>query len=119
VLVRRRIQTPSDATVLSVVQPEGEVVLGASPPARHRRWRAGRVQTAGRQSPPASNVGSASAADAARRRLVPGRSGAKGRGQSPSASRSASQAMPQRPAGRELALRLFLPRGAADAARRP
>jgi hypothetical protein len=34
VLVRRRIQTPSDATVLSVVQPEGEVVLGASPPAR-------------------------------------------------------------------------------------
>src|SRR5829696_3434306 len=33
-LVRRRIQTPSDATVLSVVQPEGEVVLGASPPAR-------------------------------------------------------------------------------------
>src|SRR6185436_4742941 len=36
-LVRRRIQTPSDATVLSVVQPEGEVVLGASPPARHLR----------------------------------------------------------------------------------
>src|SRR5262249_48519621 len=34
-LVRRRIQTPSDATVLSVVQPEGEVVLGASPLARH------------------------------------------------------------------------------------
>src|SRR5437870_7545632 len=34
VLVRRRIQPPSDATVLSVVQPEGEVVLGASPPAR-------------------------------------------------------------------------------------
>jgi hypothetical protein len=34
VLVRRRIQTPSDAKVLSVVQPEGEVVLGASPPAR-------------------------------------------------------------------------------------
>ena len=33
-LVRRRIQTPSDAKVLSVVQPEGEVVLGASPPAR-------------------------------------------------------------------------------------
>src|SRR6478672_11020240 len=33
-LVRRRIQTPSDATVLSVVQPEGEVVLGASPLAR-------------------------------------------------------------------------------------
>jgi hypothetical protein len=35
VLVRRRIQTPSVASVLSVVQPEGEVVLGASPPARH------------------------------------------------------------------------------------
>src|SRR6266540_3803119 len=35
-LVRRRIQTPSDATVLSVVQPEGEVVLGASPPARRK-----------------------------------------------------------------------------------
>ncbi|MGZ8707843.1 MAG: hypothetical protein ACXW0R_10730 [Gaiellaceae bacterium] len=33
-LVRRRIQTPSDAMVLSVVQPEEEVVLGASPPAR-------------------------------------------------------------------------------------
>ena len=33
-LVRRRIQTPSDAAVLSVVQPEEEVVLGASPPAR-------------------------------------------------------------------------------------
>ena len=38
-LVRRRIQTPSVATVLSVVQPEGEVVLGASPPAR--RFAAG------------------------------------------------------------------------------
>src|SRR5205085_12277232 len=34
VLVRRRIQTPSDREVLSVVQPDGEVVLGASPPAR-------------------------------------------------------------------------------------
>jgi hypothetical protein len=34
VLVRRRIQTPSDVKVLSVVQPEEEVVLGASPPAR-------------------------------------------------------------------------------------
>ncbi len=32
--VRRRIQTPSDATVLNAVQPEEEVVLGASPPAR-------------------------------------------------------------------------------------
>src|SRR5437588_13078176 len=53
-LVRRRIQTPSDATVLSVVQPEGEVVLGASPPARHRRWRAVRAGTAVRQSRPAS-----------------------------------------------------------------
>ena len=38
-LVRRRIQTPSDAKVLSVVQPEGEVVLGASPPARLHRVR--------------------------------------------------------------------------------
>jgi len=43
VLVRRRIQTPSDATVLSVVQPEGEVVLGASPPARRLRRRADRA----------------------------------------------------------------------------
>ena len=33
-LARRRIQTPSDAKVLSMVQPEEEVVLGASPPAR-------------------------------------------------------------------------------------
>src|SRR5205807_1136426 len=33
-LVRRWIQTPSAGSVLSVVQPEGEVVLGASPPAR-------------------------------------------------------------------------------------
>src|SRR5437773_11517539 len=40
-LVRRRIQTPSDATVLSVVQPEGEVVLGASPPARRLAQRGG------------------------------------------------------------------------------
>ena len=41
VLVRRRIQTPSDAKVLSVVQPEGEVVLGASPPARLPRPKSG------------------------------------------------------------------------------
>jgi hypothetical protein len=34
VLVRRRIQTPSVAKVRSAVQREGEVVLGASPPAR-------------------------------------------------------------------------------------
>ena len=34
VLVRRRIQTPSVAKVRSAVQLEGEVVLGASPPAR-------------------------------------------------------------------------------------
>src|SRR5213078_4848773 len=53
-LVRRRIQTPSDATVLSVVQPEGEVVLGASPPARHLRWRADRAETLGRRSRPSS-----------------------------------------------------------------
>ena len=32
-LVRRRIQTPSVATVSGVVVPEGRVVLGASPPA--------------------------------------------------------------------------------------
>src|SRR6266508_2769874 len=53
-LVRRRIQTPSDAKVLSVVQPEGEVVLGASPPAR--RFAAGRPlhPPARRQSRPAS-----------------------------------------------------------------
>src|SRR6266508_1081750 len=52
-LVRRRIQTPSDAKVLSVVQPEGEVVLGASPPARPRSGGPEGV-TAGRQSRPAS-----------------------------------------------------------------
>ncbi|HEY7148793.1 MAG TPA: hypothetical protein VH420_05040, partial [Gaiellaceae bacterium] len=34
VLVRRWIQTPSVAKVRSAVQREGEVVLGASPPAR-------------------------------------------------------------------------------------
>src|SRR5829696_4957076 len=52
-LVRRRIQTPSDATVLSVVQPEGEVVLGASPPARHLWWRAGGCERpAGRAAGP-------------------------------------------------------------------
>jgi hypothetical protein len=34
VLVRRRIQTPSVVKVRSAVQLEGEVVLGASPPAR-------------------------------------------------------------------------------------
>jgi hypothetical protein len=34
VLVGCRIQTPSGAAVLGAVQPEGEVVLGASPPAR-------------------------------------------------------------------------------------
>ena len=33
-LVRRWIQTPSAGSVLSAVQPEGRVVLGASPPAR-------------------------------------------------------------------------------------
>jgi hypothetical protein len=50
-LVRRRIQTPSDATVLSVVQPEGEVVLGASPLARRLRRRARRAETVAGQSP--------------------------------------------------------------------
>jgi len=34
VFVRRRIQTPSDATVQNTVQPEREVVLGASSSAR-------------------------------------------------------------------------------------
>jgi len=52
VLVRRRIQTPSDATVLSVVQPEGEVVLGASPPAR-RLWRRAVRAQAGAPAKPA------------------------------------------------------------------
>ena len=33
-LIRRWIQTPSAGPVLSAVKPEGEVVLGASPPAR-------------------------------------------------------------------------------------
>src|SRR5687767_11942460 len=37
VLVGCRIQTPSGAAVLGAVQPEGEVVLGASPPARSSR----------------------------------------------------------------------------------
>src|SRR5207244_5910785 len=55
-LVRRRIQTPSDATVLSVVQPEGEVVLGASPPARRFAQQSGGPfgrDTGGRRSRPA------------------------------------------------------------------
>src|SRR5215213_10250642 len=52
-LVRRRIQTPSDATVLSVVQPEGEVVLGASPLARRPRRRAGgRIRSTGKARRP-------------------------------------------------------------------
>src|SRR5436190_11735477 len=63
VLVRRRIQTPSDATVLSVVQPEGEVVLGGSPPARRllaraRKRRAGGGSTARPANRRASLVGS-------------------------------------------------------------
>src|SRR5437588_4847903 len=48
-LVRRRIQTPSGATVLSVVQPEGEVVLGASPPARYCRDAAASGRSGGRR----------------------------------------------------------------------
>ena len=78
-LVRRRIQTPSDATVLSVVQPEGEVVLGASPLARrcaeraaagHRAedGRAGRAGTASRST-------SQSDVDVARRSPEAGHSG--------------------------------------------
>jgi hypothetical protein len=42
-LVRRRIQTPFGAKVLSVVKSEGKVVIGASPPARRRRAGAGTV----------------------------------------------------------------------------
>src|SRR6266508_3099353 len=70
-LVRRRIQTPSDAKVLSVVQPEGDVVLGASPPAR--RFAAGRrvSRPAGKAARPPA-VGIASDALAARR-FVAGR----------------------------------------------
>src|SRR6266508_5633917 len=65
-LVRRRIQTPSGAKVLSVVQPEGEVVLGASPPARRLRRRArGRIRPGGRAALPFM-VGVASDASAAR-----------------------------------------------------
>src|SRR5436309_14165399 len=46
--VRRRIQTPSDATVLNVVQPEREVVLGASSPARRiTPTKSGTADTAG------------------------------------------------------------------------
>jgi hypothetical protein len=64
-LVRRRIQTPSDATVLSVVQPEGEVVLGASPLARHLGdGPEGGSRRPGEARPP-FDVGSASAADVA------------------------------------------------------
>ena len=50
--VRRRIQTPSDATVLNVVQPEREVVLGASSPAR-RFFAGGRRGLAGAPAKPA------------------------------------------------------------------
>src|SRR4026207_2299342 len=51
-LVGCRIQTPYGITVRSAVQPEGEVVLGASPPARSLRIagaggeRTGRVEMA-------------------------------------------------------------------------
>src|SRR6266545_5785204 len=72
-LVRRRIQTPSVATVLSVVQPEGEVVLGASPPARRFAKRSGGPvgrKTADRQGPAGLYVDIASDVDAAR--LIPG-----------------------------------------------
>src|SRR5438067_1456642 len=65
-LVRRRIQTPSDATVLSVVQPEGEVVLGASPPARRLRRRAGREKRPSGKAGRPLTVGIASDASAAR-----------------------------------------------------
>src|SRR6266542_3743360 len=72
-LVRRRIQTPSVATVLSVFQPEGEVVLGASPPARRFAKRSGGPvgrKTADRQGPAGLYVDIASDVDAAR--LIPG-----------------------------------------------
>ena len=51
-LVRRRIQTPSDAKVLSVVQPEGEVVLGASPPGPPRGAGPGGPRPPPRGAPP-------------------------------------------------------------------
>src|SRR6266545_539033 len=74
-LVRRRIQTPSDATVLSVVQPEGEVVLGASPPARCLRRRAGGRKRSTDEAGRALTVGVASDTSAARclRRRAGGR----------------------------------------------
>ena len=56
VFVRRRIQTPSDATVQNTVQPEREVVLGASSPARRasrERSAAGLRALAGAPAKPA------------------------------------------------------------------
>ena len=66
-LVRRWIQTPSAAKVRSAVQREGEVVLGASPPAR-RAKRGGSVglKTAARANRTASSVVAASGDDATR-----------------------------------------------------
>src|SRR5918992_1343520 len=72
VLVRRRIQTPSVASVLSVVQPEGEVVLGASPPARLLWRRAGGDGTAAAEVPPRPPSAIASDAAAPRRYEVGG-----------------------------------------------
>ena len=81
-LVRRRIQTPSDATVLSVVQPEGEVVLGASPPARRAHavsavGRLGGIRARGKAAPP-STVDRASAVSAARRTCATSAAGRSG-----------------------------------------
>ena len=56
VFVRRRIQTPSDATVQNTVQPEREVVLGASSSARRasrERSAAGLRALAGAPAKPA------------------------------------------------------------------
>ena len=88
VLVRRRIQTPSAAKVRSAVQREGEVVLGASPPARRinsflslfadrdstppdTRWRLGPVghKTAARAEPVRPLMSSPQDGDDATRRV--------------------------------------------------
>src|SRR5205823_3723377 len=75
-LVRRRIQTPSDATVLSVVQPEGKVVLGASPPARRARSarRAVRAED-GRAGKPARPLNGDIASDVDAAPRLPGAGG--------------------------------------------
>src|SRR6266498_1470393 len=86
-LVRRRIQTPSGATVLSVVQPEGEVVLGASPPARPCAQRSG--GPVGQKS--ADSTPSGPPLRAAQRRGRSGRSRPIRRGPPPSRSAAAGR----------------------------